>query len=88
MNPANYAIVRDDYMQGGPLVIRDTGPWNRHATVTNDAEGVVARLSEQGLLAPTQRLFYYDSEGVLGELLHDALGRFLGFAPATKEEAG
>ena len=58
------------------LVLRDLGPWNMHLTITNDAEHVVEAL------APTlhgRRLFYYDSEGELTELLVKD-GKFAGFA--------
>jgi hypothetical protein len=63
------------------LVIRDVGTWS-HKSVTNDAENVVAEMlrhgSDGGLLKE-QRLFYFDSEGVLDELCHDG-EKFTGFA--------
>lgn len=61
------------------LLIHDVGPWDRHPTVTNDAENVVDYLLP---LLQGRRLFYFDSEGDLDELLiHD--GKFAGFADAT-----
>lgn len=81
MNRANYAIVEDQ--PGQPLVIKDLGPWDRHASVTNDAELVVAELAQAGKLPAGRRLFYIDSEGDKDELLHQA-GRFLGFAPGPR----
>ena len=70
---ANYRVEYD-----GPegLVLRDLGPWERHLTVTNDAEGVVARVRE---LLGDRRLFYIDSDGQLDELLVKD-GQFAGFA--------
>lgn len=62
------------------LVIRDLGPWSIFPSVTNDAEGVLKRLSP----APGQRVFYYDSEGQLDELVHEN-GRFVRFAPGPRE---
>lgn len=58
------------------IVIRDVGPWSKHKTITNDAEGVIKRLDP----APGQRVFYYDSEGNLDELVHED-GKFVRFAP-------
>lgn len=57
------------------LLIRDLGPWDRHPTVTNDAEAVVAEISP---ILRGRRLFYYDSTGQLDELLV-LEGRFAGF---------
>lgn len=71
---ARFTIVND-----GPdiLVIKDVGPWNKHPTVTNDADNVVAKL------APTlngRRLRYIDSLGTENELVVRN-GRFSHFAP-------
>lgn len=46
---ARYVIVSDE--PGKPLVIRDVGPWDRHPTVTNDVDGVVADLAAKGKLS-------------------------------------
>lgn len=62
------------------IIIRDVGPWDKHLSVTNDAEGVIARLDP----APMQRVFYYDSEGHLDELVHRD-GKFLKFAPGPSK---
>lgn len=78
MNRARYEIVED--LPGKPLVIRDVGPWDRHASVTNDAENVAAELFRAGKLPDGRRLFYIDSDGIKDEILHQG-GRFLGFAP-------
>jgi hypothetical protein len=74
------------------LVIRDVGPWDEFPTVTNDAEYVVRACTGTGALFPKggpgrgarlRRLWYYDSDGELGELRHDCKGKFLGFAPVA-----
>jgi hypothetical protein len=64
---------------GEPLYIRDLGPWDKYPTVTNDAENVVRRLQGMGLLPKGRRLYYYDSEGILDEILVKD-GTFAGFA--------
>ena len=75
-----YAVVEN--IEGSPLVIRDLGPWDRHMTVTNDAENVVAELVSEGLLPLGRLLHYYDSDGQLDQLLVKD-GRFVGFAPVA-----
>lgn len=74
---ASYRIEEDT---ADKLVIRDLGPWDQHPTVTNDAEGVVYELGSQ---LRGRRLFYYDSENNLDEILVKE-GRFAGFAPGPK----
>ena len=80
MTRANYAIVHE---RPEALTIRDLGPWDRYMTVTNAAEEVVAELTAEGKLTNSQRLFYYDSEGRLDEILTHQ-GRFAGFAPGPQ----
>lgn len=60
---ARFEIVHD-----GPaaLILRDLGPWDKHPTITNDAEGVVASVVES---LNGRRLFYVDSEGECDELV-------------------
>lgn len=84
MREAQYEIMEDNYLRDIPLVIKDIGPWNKHLTITNDAEGVVQRLAQQGHLPAGRRLFYYDSEGELSEILVRD-GFFAGFAPYREE---
>jgi hypothetical protein len=60
------------------VVIRDTGH-QAHMSVTNDVEAAVLYLLESDQLAADQRLYYYDSDGQLDELLHDG-SRFTGFS--------
>ena len=80
---ANFAILEN--IPGSPLIIRDIGPWNKHLSVTNDAEGVVELLVKSGFLDNNRRLFCYDSDNNLDELLiRDE--KFVGFAPVSKEE--
>jgi len=59
------------------LVLLDRGPWTVYPTVTNDAEYVVSQVVDQ---LGNRRLFYYDSEGELTELLIKN-GEFQGYAP-------
>lgn len=70
------AVTRDE------VVIRDTGR-GLAPTVTNAVEGVVADLRAQKLLPPGRRLFYYDNEGALDEILLVG-GVFAGFAPGPR----
>lgn len=62
------------------VTIRDVGPWDEAPSVTNDAEAVVEELVAGGHLVGGRRLYYYDSEGVLDEIVV-ADGRFAGFRP-------
>lgn len=78
MRSANYKVVRA--IPGEPLLIQDIGPWDQFPTVTNDVEGVVAQLTQLGLLDDDRRLFYYDSEAQLAEIRHKG-GQFRGFRP-------
>jgi len=80
MREAQYIIIQDDHLKEKSLVIKDIGPWNRHMTITNDAEGVIQRLVQQGHLPPGRRLLYFDSEGELSEILVRD-GFFAGFVP-------
>ena len=62
------------------VTIRDVGPWDRFMTVTNGAEAVVDELVQSGIIREGQRLFYYDSENILDEIVVKQ-GRFAGFKP-------
>ena len=80
---ANFDVLEN--IPGNPLVIRDIGPWDKHLSVTNDAEGVVELLVKSGLLDNNRRLFYYDTNNNLDELvIKDE--KFAGFAPVSNEE--
>ncbi|HET6373224.1 MAG TPA: hypothetical protein VFG76_07950 [Candidatus Polarisedimenticolia bacterium] len=81
--PAQYVIVEDDLLNEEPLVIKDVGPWDRHLTITNDAESVVKRLASDGHLPAGRRLFYIDSEGEKDELVVQD-GRFVRFGPGGR----
>lgn len=72
MRDARYRIVDDT---DAARIIRDLGPWDKHGTVTNDAERVVAELAP---ILRGRRLYYFDSEGDLDELVVKD-GRFAGF---------
>jgi hypothetical protein len=77
-------MIRSNYdvhihPKGKLVLLTDTGwPWDRHFTITNDAENVVADLTKQGIINNTIQVIYYDSENVLTELLHEN-GEFKGF---------
>jgi hypothetical protein len=71
LQPHDVLVIRDLSRSGG-------GPHDAHKTVTNDAEAVVRFLDRSGALE-RKRLLYYDSDGELGELLHDGRGNFIGF---------
>jgi len=60
------------------VFIIDTGPWDEHPTVTNDAENVVETLARDHTLG-SRRLFYMDSEQQIDELKHNG-GQYTGFS--------
>lgn len=65
------------------IVIRDVGNHNVCPTVTNGAEEVVAEILERfGGTLSGRRVYYYDSEGDLAELVVKDK-RFAGFAPVS-----
>lgn len=65
----------------GCVVIRDLANTAGTMSVTNDAEAVVRDLVAGGQLAPNgQRLFYFDCDEALDELVV-ANGEFVGFQP-------
>ena len=74
MRKANYMITDQT---NEAVTIMDLGPWDKHPTITNSAEGIVAELV--GHLRG-RRLFYYDSDNRLDEILIKD-GKFAGFAP-------
>ena len=73
---ANY-LVKEKTDQR--IVLQDIGPWDRYMTITNAAESVLASLGNTG----NRRVFYYDSDGELTELLVKN-GHFAGFAPVNQ----
>lgn len=77
MNRANYTVVSD---QDDMLIIRDDGPWDRHPTVTNDAEQVVADLAP---VLKGRRLLYIDSDQQMDEMVVKD-GKFVGFRPVPR----
>lgn len=50
------------------LLFKDCGPWDTFPTVTNAAEVLIEILVKIGALN-SRRVFYFDSEGDLGEIL-------------------
>jgi len=85
MRCAKYIVVKDDYLQKEPLVLRDVGPWDAHPTLTNGIEEVVNSLIEKGALPGGRRLLYYDSEGQLTEALIEN-GKFSAYGLVRNEE--
>lgn len=80
--PAEFKIVEitDDH-----LIVADVGHAYGCLTVTNDVNRVVSSLHHKtGFLPNDRRLFYYDSEGDLCEVLHTD-GRFIGWRPGGPE---
>lgn len=65
------------------IILRDIGPWEDHPTITNGAELVVQEMLPQ---LRGRKLYYYDSEGELDELVV-ADGKFTGFAAGGPENA-
>ncbi|WP_395066241.1 hypothetical protein [Paraburkholderia silvatlantica] len=70
------------------VTIKDLGPHDRHATVTNDIEGVLASLVAAGRLVkghPYQRVLYCDSEGQWDQVVIDDACEFVRFEQITGE---
>lgn len=80
MREANVIILSKD----PDLVIEDIGPWNEYLTITNDAENVVKRLIDAGCLPEGKKLFYYNSEGSLDEIVVQN-GKFVGIKFTDKK---
>lgn len=70
---ANYVVIEDE---DSYLVIDDIGPWSNFQTVTNAAEEVIKELLPR---LNGRRLYYYDSDDEISELMIEA-GGFAGFA--------
>ena len=83
MSQALYVVLKD--MPGLVLIIKDLGPWVHRKTITNDAERVVERLLQDEILRPGQRLFYFDSDNVLDELMVKD-GKFFGFKALSQSD--
>lgn len=75
---SNYRIVSES---ADAIEIEDVGPWDKHLTVTNDAETVVEELFKKGKLPPGTVLTYVDSGGQRDQIMHDGKGKFMGFLP-------
>jgi hypothetical protein len=67
-----YVVVESDF-QGLRTVLRDTNAPGK-MSLTNDVENVVALLLRDRVIAPGGRLFYYDSDDNLDEIVYDASG--------------
>ena len=60
------------------LTIEDVGPWDTYKSVTNDVENVVEFLVKNKVLKEGQKLFYYDSNKFLDEIIVSQ-GKFVSF---------
>jgi len=59
------------------IIIKDIGHDSGYRSVTNDIENIVRDLHKRGLLR-NRRLFYYDSDDRITEVLH-LNGEFVNF---------
>jgi len=73
MSDANYTMIAET---GDYVIIQDVGPWDKHKTVTNDADAVVAELTK---MLDGRKLYYFDSNDACDQLAHDGKGHFLRF---------
>lgn len=69
---ANYCISSQNQNE---VFLQDIGPWDQYPTITNSAEEVVEEIAQ---VLHGRRLFYYDSEGDVTELVvrNDKFARF------------
>ena len=77
-----YVVLENDFT-GMRTVLRDTCAPGK-CSLTNDAHNVVAQLLRDRTIAPGGRLFYYDSDDQLDEIVYDADG-FVDFAPGPRD---
>lgn len=68
------------------IVLRDVGHDEGRPTITGDVESVVERMRHAELL-DGRRLYYFDSDGRLDEIVLDGDGQFHSFRPAPALEA-
>lgn len=73
---ANFITIKNTDEE---LVIKDIGPWDTYFSVTNDIGNVVDYLVETGTLSSKQKLFYYDSDNQLSEVIVEN-NKFVRFA--------
>ena len=76
---ANYEVLENT---PDHILLQDIGPWGKYMTITNAAESVVQEVDQKYGIG-SRRVFYYDSENELTELLVKD-GRFAGFAPVPQ----
>ena len=75
-------IIDEGESDKDKIIIHDIGQWSSNLTVTNDVENVVRKLARAGYLPPQRRLFYYDSEGELSEIIvRDGEFYHVGYVP-------
>lgn len=73
----SYEII--DNRPNSALIIRDIGNHGFQPTITNAVEDVVRELHRRDMLPNHRPLFYYDSDGLLSEIVHRD-GAFVRFA--------
>ena len=80
---ANYSIILQvKYF----VLIKDLGPHDQYLTITNAVEKVVSELVSNGKIQSSQRLFYLDSEGEMGEIEFHILDEFQRFSPVLSND--
>lgn len=77
MSRAKYFIESET---DGTVIITDI---STGLSVTNEISFVVKELHDTGTLKG-RRLFYYDSFGILAEIVHDGKGKYLSINPGKK----
>lgn len=77
MNRSNFVIEEQNNEK---VIIRDVGPWDVYMTVTNNVENVVKFLTNTKVIDNNKKLYCYDSEGDLDEIVH-VDGQFVKFMP-------
>ncbi len=77
----NWEVFRN--VKGKALIISDMSDTSGGPTITNSAEKIVKELFERGWLEEGRRLFYFDTDNDLDEIIIKD-GAFRGFAPGPK----
>ena len=68
------------------VLIKDIGPHDQYLTITNAVEKVVKELVSNGKIQSSQRLFYLDSEGEMGEIEFHIIDGFQRFSPVKAND--
>jgi len=76
-----HTVIVSATVSGGAIVIRDM---NNGVSITNSIEKVLSHFEQHHEPIGQRRFFYYDSDGILTEAVHDN-GRFIRFDHPGKE---